>query len=530
MREVFNVVKSMYDSYNGTGMQMALFFACLIYLVMQKKEKEKRFLFVGYSLLFFIICFFPVTAKIIMEVCIGKSVYWRMFWLLPTSIVIAYTAVQILMQMEKKLQRYAMLGFMLVIIAMTGTFTYNETMFEPKQNNYKIPNDTIEVCDLIEADAAANGIAKKKLITATDLVTTIRQYDANILMPYGNEAIKGLKVETQNASNIFRIMSGINKNWEALSWYAAMEDCNYIAYPIDTDVEQALAATGFEKIGNNATYNVYRRDDGKQRYEGQWLITQYGGDEDSQLMFYTMEDGEGHVIVVDGGWSSAADYVKQVLKGLGNHVDAWIITHPHRDHAGAFCEIYKDPGKLKIDQVYAVDMASPELCLENAPWDETEVYTKWLELEIENLTYVHAGDTFDVAGLDFQIFNAYGDYVDEMSDDLLNDGSMMFKVTAKEESMLFCADVGKAMSDYLLETYGDALKAEYIQMGHHGNGGLKKDFYKSIGAKVAFFDAPSWLMNDTTGAYSTPDNRYFMTQNGAEVYSFSTTPNQIILK
>ena len=74
LKETLDVVKSMYDIYNGTGMQMALFFACLIYLFFQKKEKEKRFLFLGYTLLFFLICFFPVTAKIIMEVCIGKSV------------------------------------------------------------------------------------------------------------------------------------------------------------------------------------------------------------------------------------------------------------------------------------------------------------------------------------------------------------------------------------------------------------------------------------------------------------------------
>ena len=95
----------MYDIYNGTGMQMALFFACLIYLFFQKKEKEKRFLFLGYTLLFFLICFFPVTAKIIMEVCIGKSVYWRMFWLLPVTIVTAYTASVILMQAEGKGKR-----------------------------------------------------------------------------------------------------------------------------------------------------------------------------------------------------------------------------------------------------------------------------------------------------------------------------------------------------------------------------------------------------------------------------------------
>lgn len=520
----------MYDSYNGTGMQMALFFACLIYLMVQKREKEKRDLFVGYALLFFILCFFPVTAKIIMKVCIGEEVYWRMFWLLPTAAVIAYTGVQILMQMENKAKRYVLLVVMFVVIAMTGTNVYNRTIFDKKQNNYKIPSDTIEICDLIEADAAANGIEKKKLIVPNELLETIRQYDANILMPYGNEVVKGNKAETENAACIFRMMSSETKNWEAISWYAAMEDCNYIAYPMDDTVQQTLEATGFEKIGNNANYNVYRRTDGKKQYEGRWLITQYGGVDGSQLTFYTMQDEEGHLIVVDGGWTTDADYVKKVLKGLGNHVDAWIITHPHRDHAGTFCEIYKKPGKLKIDQVYAVDMASPELCLENAPWDETEVYTKWLELEIENLTYVHAGDTFDVAGLDFEIFNAYDDYVDELSDDLLNDGSMMFKVTANEESMLFCADVGKAMSDYLLETYGDALKADYIQMGHHGNGGLKQDFYKSIGAKVAFFDAPDWLMNDTTGTYSTPENKYFMTKNGTSVYSFSTTPNQIILK
>ncbi|MBO5303762.1 MAG: MBL fold metallo-hydrolase [Lachnospiraceae bacterium] len=541
MREIFELVMSMYDTYNGTGMHMALFFACIIYLVgfsMQKKkteesaaEADKRFLFIGYTLLFFIICFFPLTAKVIMKLLgNGGNVYWRMFWLLPTAIVTAYTAVQILMQMETKVKRYALLALMLVVIAMTGTFVYNDAIFDPKQNNYKLPNDTIQICDIIEADAKANGVESKKLIVPNELLTTIRQYDATILMPYGNEVVKGNKAQNDNSANIYRLMNTEPKNWEAICWYAGIEGCNYIAYPIDDAVTAALEGLGYAKIGNNEKYNVFRRNDGDTQYENQWLITQYGGADGAQLSFYTLQDNKGHLIVVDGGWESDASYVRKVLKGLGNHVDAWVITHPHRDHAGAFCKIYKKPGKLSIDKVYAVDMASPELCLENAPWDETEVYEKWLKLEIPQLTYVHAGDIFAVAGLGFEIFSAYDDYVDELSNDLLNDGSMLFKVTAEEESMLFCADVGKKMSDYLLDTYGDALKAEYIQMGHHGNGGLKKDFYDFIDAKVAFFDAPDWLMNDTTGAYSTPDNRYFMTTNGAAVYSFSTTPNQIILK
>ena len=95
MKETFRAVMSMYDSYNGTGMQMALFFACLVYLLVQKKEKEKRYLFAGYTLLFFILCFCPVTAKLIME-CIGGEVYWRMFWLLPAAAGTGYTAARVL--------------------------------------------------------------------------------------------------------------------------------------------------------------------------------------------------------------------------------------------------------------------------------------------------------------------------------------------------------------------------------------------------------------------------------------------------
>lgn len=530
MREILKTVLSMYRDYNGTGMQMGLFFACLAYLAVQKKEKVKCRLFLGYTLLFFIICFCPVTAKIIMEVCIGEGVYWRMFWLLPSVIVTAYTAVLILMQMGGKGKRYLFLFVMFLMIALTGTNVYNGAVFDRAQNHYKLPQDTVDICDMIEQDAAANHISHKKLITKNELLSSIRQYDAGILMPYGYEAVKKNQADTANAYQIYQIMSSETKNWASLSWYAAMENCNYLAYPAEEGLAEELSSYGYDVVGANESWYVYRRDLDASDYEGEWLITQHGAAQGSQLMFYTIQDKDGHLIVVDGGWATDADYVRQIIKGLGNHVDAWLITHPHRDHAGAFTEIYKKPGRMKIDRVYAVDMAPPEVCLEKAPWDETEVYEEWRKLDISQLEYVHAGDAFEVAGLEFQIFNAYDDYVDELSTDLLNDGSMMFKVTAKKESMLFCADVGKRMTSYLLDAYGEELKADYIQMGHHGNGGLKPEFYKFIGAKAAFFDAPDWLLNDTSGRYKAMKNVLLMRENGAEVYSYATTPNQIILQ
>ena len=132
--------------------------------------------------------------------------------------------------------------------------------------------------------------------------------------------------------------------------------------------------------------------------------------------------------------------------------------------------------------------------------------------------------------LQFDIFNAFDQHVEVYSSSYLNDGSMMFKVTNKEESMLFCADVGGGISFYLYGVWSDSLKADYLQMGHHGNGGLLDDFYQKVSPKIAFFDASSAMMNDTTGQYSNPEKKAFMESIGSQIYSFEDAPHSIILK
>ncbi len=261
----------------------------------------------------------------------------------------------------------------------------------------------------------------------------------------------------------------------------------------------------------------------------EWTVTQYGP-RDINSMFYTIYHPEKGLIVVDGGWTEDGPFVRETIKELGGKVDAWILTHPHLDHISAFVDIYPEQQGIEIGDIYTVDMASPEKCKERAEWDSTDAYEEFLALDVPDLKYVYPGDVLYICGLEFDIFNAYDGHVEELSKDYLNDGSMMFKVKGEEQSMLFCADVGKSMSDYLLKTWGDELKADYIQMGHHGNGGLLADFYTKVSPDVAFFDAPDWLMYDTTGNYTTPENADLMESLGSEVVSFHTQPNSVILK
>ncbi len=261
----------------------------------------------------------------------------------------------------------------------------------------------------------------------------------------------------------------------------------------------------------------------------EWIITQHGRN-DINLSFYTIYNENEGLIIVDGGWTEDAAYVREVIYELGSHVDAWILTHPHQDHIGAFNLLYTELDGITIDRIYTVDMATPEKCMEVAPWDSVDAYNDFLSLEITDITYLYPGDKLQICGLDFEIISTYDDNVKKLSKDYLNDGSMIFKVTNNVESMLFCADVGVAMSEFLVDKYGDALKADYLQMAHHGYGGLSDEFYGIVSPEIAFFDAPDWLMYDETGKYDNPQNVAFMESLNAEIYSFNTAPNSVELK
>ena len=131
-----------------------------------------------------------------------------------------------------------------------------------------------------------------------------------------------------------------------------------------------------------------------------------------------------------------------------------------------------------------------------------------------------------------QVIEQFGGHVDARSHDLCNDGSMLFKVTHRKESMLFCSDVGISLSDLMLAEYGEELKSEYLQMGHHGYGGLSDAFYTMVAPKAAFFDAPEWLMHpsEENSSLNTPEKIRLMESLGAEIFYYEGAPHRFQLK
>lgn len=95
--------------------------------------------------------------------------------------------------------------------------------------------------------------------------------------------------------------------------------------------------------------------------------------------------------------------------------------------------------------------------------------------------------------------------------------------------MLFVGDCWGAnpVNTPWTEAFGSELKADYVQMGHHGNNSLPIDFYKNTGAGFAFFDAPEWLVTGET--YDTQENIDALTELGITCVDYRTAPNQVKL-
>ena len=264
--------------------------------------------------------------------------------------------------------------------------------------------------------------------------------------------------------------------------------------------------------------------------DGKYSVTQYASVTGRQAMIYTITDREGHLVVIDGGWREDAGQLLSIINEQHDgHVDAWILTPPHPDHIGAFNEIYAS-GQVEIDKIYTVPVDYEIYKGKAQEWDEFSVYEEFVRLtEGEaDMSFLREGEILDLIGLKMEVFHSFDSQQMAEVKDPCNDGGMIFRLSTERESMLFLADVGVGQSDYILNQYGERLKSDYVQMGHHGNGGMDERVYQKISPREAFFDIPEGMMQDER--LNAGEKRALMDSLGAKIHYYATAPNVIKLK
>lgn len=263
--------------------------------------------------------------------------------------------------------------------------------------------------------------------------------------------------------------------------------------------------------------------------ESCWSVTQHGQNEGNQSSFYSITNDNNELILIDGGYDYDSQRVREIIEMHGNRVAAWIISHPHPDHVGAFNSIMENPGEIVVDQIYTIEVNEERYYETAEEYDQISVYEKFRDLTKDwtNVTYVRENDEWDVSGLHFKALHVWNEETDELDSNLCNKGSMVFVMSGNKEKMLFCSDLESDAQDPVLERHKEELNVDYVQLGHHGNWGPSIEFYEGISPKAVFFDAPDWLVNMRENIYDAYELKDYFQEKNVTIYSFGTAPNTI---
>lgn len=231
------------------------------------------------------------------------------------------------------------------------------------------------------------------------------------------------------------------------------------------------------------------------------------GNTTNSQMFGCILQSKTKTIIIDGGVSGDRNQITNFIRENNiNKIDAWYFTHPHADHMGAFCSIYKNAVIIPVDKIYH-HFPSVDALKEYGSRNEAEV-ALWDQMEeifankfLGKVEKVNVGDRMTFDEISIEILRVHNPAI---TTDFVNNSSMVFRIENANASILILGDLGVAGGqDVMSKVPLKFLQTDYTQMAHHGQQGVSKEFYDYIIPKRCLWPTPTWLWdNDNGGGYN----------------------------
>ncbi len=247
------------------------------------------------------------------------------------------------------------------------------------------------------------------------------------------------------------------------------------------------------------------------------------------MMSFVIVTKNDNVIIVDGGRKEDMPLLKEYVGG--RHISAWILTHAHNDHISGFISEMKENGGKDFDIEKIYYNFPPYSLIENHNVPSYEYLKSELNEslpafnEIEplirdraHITYQGESIQIDECKIDF-IFS----YHEGLNSNLMNDSSLVFKLTTPNKSVLFLGDLGPDGGDVLFRESRHLLKADIVQMAHHGHMNVSMEVYAEIMPEACMWCAPDWLYDEPVVPPYLADGEKLMKMGRVRMYGTALT-------
>lgn len=246
-------------------------------------------------------------------------------------------------------------------------------------------------------------------------------------------------------------------------------------------------------------------------------ITMIKGNESGQQISIVIESNDGQLIVVDGGLKTNAPYLSKYIKARGGKVSAWLLTHPHEDHVGALSVILEQQKVAGHPDYYNIDPG--QIYFSFAPYPFYEQYEQSYRLPMikevmDDLAAYPAekkhenserGTTFSYGNVSVEVLNtAYSIPIDTG-----NNSSICYMITINGKKLLITGDLPYEAAGKLLEELpAEKLKADIVQMAHHGQHGGSFAFYSTVNPRYALWPSSKELWDKRKEPFTEDQETY----------------------
>lgn len=236
---------------------------------------------------------------------------------------------------------------------------------------------------------------------------------------------------------------------------------------------------------------------------------------DNNGLCYIIILEDGRFIVYDGGYADSngtndCEIIYEFLRDNNRRegkpvVAAWIFTHSHADHYGAFKSFTsKHAQDVTVERLIAntgkdscytgghdgflEKLRSYESYYKGAEFLQPHVGQKlyFCNVEIEVL-YTHEMFHFNGITLNNE-----------------NTASMVTRISMDGVSLLITGDSSQDAGRQMVKLYGNYLKSDFFQVNHHGNGGCWEDLYRKANPMYALWTTSQYGLKKRTAGETYP--------------------------
>ena len=238
--------------YFGSPMPAILLLASAIYITAAEKDLKKKILLGVLPIVILAGFLLPVTKIVYVAAFDESDTYYRVLWLVPVYVVIGYAVCKLVFSFESKMKQRIALVVTLVVVVLSGHLVYLNQYMSVAQNLYHIPQHVIEICDVI---APADGEDRVRAAFPSELVHFVRQYDTNILMPFGREMVV---TQWDYYNPVYEVMEKPEIiDAEELLEATRQTGCRFIVLAKDRKINKNLTTLGLKLIKTIDKYYIY---------------------------------------------------------------------------------------------------------------------------------------------------------------------------------------------------------------------------------------------------------------------------------